>query len=68
MRHELTDLDVLTFLLAGCNTHEIATYAGMDETVAQAQIDHVLLRHKANAPKRPLEQLANVPLPAEAAP
>lgn len=56
MRNDLTDFDVLTFLLAGCNAHEIATYAGIDEAVAQVRIDHVLLRHKANAPKRPIEE------------
>lgn len=50
MRHDLTDLDVLTFLLAGCNVHEIATFAGIDEVVAQARIDHALKAHAENAP------------------
>lgn len=42
MHHDLTDPDVLTFLLAGCNAAEIAAYAGTSEEVAQAHIDRVL--------------------------
>lgn len=42
MRHDLTDTDVLTFALAGCNANEIGTYAGTSPAVAQARINRVL--------------------------
>lgn len=40
MTRPLTDDDVLTFVLAGCNAAEIAAYAGTDEQTAKARICH----------------------------
>lgn len=45
MRNDLTDADVLTFALAGCNAAEIAAYAGTPEPVALARLSHVLREH-----------------------
>jgi DNA-directed RNA polymerase specialized sigma24 family protein len=39
-RRSLTDADVVTFVLAGCNAAEIAAYAGTDEQTAKARIAH----------------------------
>lgn len=39
-RHDLTDADVWTFLEAGCNVHEIATYAGVTRLTAIAMVAH----------------------------
>jgi hypothetical protein len=51
MRHDLTDDDILTFTLAGCNDVEVATYAGTSLTVARARMAHVLRGHaKPNNP------------------
>jgi hypothetical protein len=36
----LSDADVLTFVLAGCNAAEVAAYAGTDEQTAKARICH----------------------------
>lgn len=41
MRHDLTDADVLRFVLAGCNAAEIAAYAGTPEDVAAMRMAHV---------------------------
>jgi hypothetical protein len=47
----LTDDDILTFTLAGCNDVEIATYAGTGVTVARARMAHALRDHaKPNNP------------------
>lgn len=46
MRHDLTDADVLVFVLAGCNDAEIAEYAGTSKSVARARMAHVLRSHK----------------------
>jgi len=40
MTRPLTDADVLTFVLAGCNAAEIAAYAGTDESTAKALMAH----------------------------
>lgn len=40
-RHELTDADVLTFVLAGCNAREIADYAGLSKATATAWMARV---------------------------
>lgn len=37
-RHELTDADVWTLLLAGCNAVEIAAWAGVSRAVAVAMM------------------------------
>ncbi len=42
MRNELTDADVLTFALAGCNAAEIAAYGGIPEAVALARLNKAL--------------------------
>lgn len=39
-RHELTDDDVWTFICAGCNAHEIATWAGVTTSAAHAMMAH----------------------------
>jgi hypothetical protein len=36
----VSDADVVTFVLAGCNAAEIAAYAGTDEQTAKARICH----------------------------
>lgn len=54
MRTDLTDAEILTFALAGCNAAEVAAYSGTEERVAQARIDRVLKRH---AEPRPLLRL-----------
>jgi transposase len=41
MRNQLTDDDVLQFVLAGCNVEEVATYAGIGKTVAEAWMRRV---------------------------
>ena len=51
MRNDLTDADVLTFALAGCNAAEIAAYAGVPESVALLRMTR-LLRDYAAIPKR----------------
>ena len=50
---DLTDFDVLTFALAGCNAAEIAAYAGTSEDLAQTRMDDALraIGHP-DAPKR----------------
>lgn len=40
MTRSLSDADVVTFVLAGCNAAEIAAYAGTDEQTARARIAH----------------------------
>lgn len=40
MNRQLTDADIVTFVLAGCNAAEIAAYAGTDEQTAKARIAH----------------------------
>lgn len=45
MTHPLTDADVLTFVLAGCNAAEIAAYAGTDESTAKAMMAHARVVH-----------------------
>lgn len=40
MTRRLTDADVLTFVLAGCNAAEIAAYSGTDEATAKARMAH----------------------------
>lgn len=40
MNRQITDADVVTFVLAGCNAAEIAAYAGTDEQTAKARIAH----------------------------
>lgn len=40
MNRPLTDADVVTFVLAGCNAAEIAAYSGTDEQTAKARIAH----------------------------
>lgn len=47
MRHDLTDDHVLRFALAGCNAHEVATYAGTPEPVAAARMARVLAAYHA---------------------
>ena len=42
MNTELTDDDVLTFVLAGCNAREIAAYAGIAVSTAHARMAHAL--------------------------
>lgn len=37
---KLTDSDVITFVLAGCNAAEIAAYAGVSESTAKAMMAH----------------------------
>ena len=56
MSRALSDADVVTFVLAGCNAAEIAAYAGTDEQTAQAriyraqtQIAHPEFQHEAAA-------------------
>lgn len=41
MNPALTDADVLTFALAGCNAAEVAAYAGITETFAAAWLIRV---------------------------
>lgn len=40
MNTELTDADVMTFALAGCNADEIAAYAGVSASTAKAMLAH----------------------------
>lgn len=40
MSRALSDADVVTFVLAGCNAAEIAAYAGTDEQTAKARMAH----------------------------
>lgn len=42
MRHDLSDADVLTFALAGCNAEEIAAYAGIPVSGIQPRLARVL--------------------------
>lgn len=42
MRHDLTDDDVRTFAVAGCNAAEVAAYAGTSEVVAQARLNRAI--------------------------
>ena len=37
MSVQLTDADVVTFVLAGCNAAEVAAYGGFDEHTARAR-------------------------------
>jgi hypothetical protein len=39
---DLSDADVLTFALAGCNAAEVAAYGGIPEKVALARINRAL--------------------------
>lgn len=39
-RPKLTDGDVFALLSSGCNTHEIATYAGVSNATAWSMISH----------------------------
>lgn len=55
MRNDLTDADVLTFVLAGCNAAEIAAYSGTDEYVAQCRMDVVMCDY--HGPMRPLPRM-----------
>lgn len=45
MRHLLTDADVLTFAIAGCNAAEVAAYAGIDEDFAASWLRRVYDMH-----------------------
>jgi len=45
MTRPLTDADVLTFVLAGCNAAEIAAYAGVSELTARAMIAHARVEY-----------------------
>lgn len=38
MKNHLTNADVWTFLEAGCNVEEIATYAGVSRATARAMV------------------------------
>lgn len=58
---ELTDADVLTFTLAGCNAAEIAAYGGIPEAVALARMNRVLRDYSRRESKPTLS------LPKEAA-
>lgn len=40
MNRPISDEDVVTFVLAGCNAAEVAAYAGTDEQTAKARIAH----------------------------
>ena len=53
LRNDLTEIDVLTFTLAGCNAAEVAAYSGTSEAIAQTRMDSVLraIGHP-NAPKQ----------------
>lgn len=49
MTTDVSDEDVLTFVLAGCNAQEIGAYTGTTEQVAKARIDHVLFDYAHRA-------------------
>lgn len=44
-RHDITDTDVLAFVMAGCNAHEIAAFAGISHGCALARMAHALRTH-----------------------
>lgn len=48
-RPVLTDADVLTFALAGCNARELADYAGIRMAAAIAWLGHVLHAYQRSA-------------------
>jgi hypothetical protein len=55
MKAEVTDADVVTFALAGCNAAEVAAYAGTDENTAKARLAHArmdIVRQGAAVPAR----------------
>jgi hypothetical protein len=68
MRNPVTDTDVLTFALAGCNAVEIAAYAGTSVEVAEARLERMLRKHRqAYLPKRgPFTQLSPAHYPMRA--
>jgi len=49
MKNELTDADVWTFLEAGCNVEEIATYAGVSRATARAMCARALRNVRGKA-------------------
>lgn len=53
MKRELTDADVLTFALAGCNAHEIATFAGVPDVIGAVRLNHVLRLHNTGRMPNP---------------
>lgn len=55
MSVQLTDADVVTFVLAGCNAAEVAAYGGFDEHTARARMirARVLLGHHCDEASRP---------------
>jgi hypothetical protein len=44
-RPTITDDDVLTFVLAGCNANEVAAYAGVSVQTASAMLSHARTLH-----------------------
>jgi hypothetical protein len=48
-RPTITDDDVLTFALAGCNARELAAYAGVTVPTAHAWMGHVLHVYQRSA-------------------
>ena len=59
MRNELTDFDVLTFALAGCNAAEVAEFAGTSVELAQARLDRVIEQHRRLDPNPPKPRYLN---------
>ncbi|WP_223621189.1 hypothetical protein [Lysobacter sp. ESA13C] len=53
-RPNLTDDDVINLLVAGCNAHEIATYAGVSAATAWSMISHAHRAYSAPQPRREL--------------
>lgn len=55
MSVQLTDADVVTFVLAGCNAAEIAAYGGFDEHMARARMirARVLVAHQGDGASTP---------------
>lgn len=49
MRNDLSDDDVLTFVLSGCNAAEIAAYSGTAEPTAQIRMLRVMAQYAAPA-------------------
>ena len=47
----VTQKDVLTFALAGCNAAEVAAYTGTSEEVAQARLDRALAQYAHPIPR-----------------
>jgi DNA-directed RNA polymerase specialized sigma24 family protein len=53
MTLDISDADILTLALAGCNAAEVGAYMGIPEHVADARISHVLHEYANPVNKSP---------------